>query len=282
MSVITHFLKKRKTILFIIVFNLAIAYSAPVKYLHFYDASDNSLMFIEFEYDGNGVNTSRSVFMSDSTFIKKINIQSSADGVKVKETSLNFNDDTLFSATFKSDADKKSINVKDQFGVDQFGSDVSYTESSTDNFEITQNNKLINRISYVQDGDIYRRINVSDNSGNLLYYATVEYESGAGVVYNFKTNKNIPSLRQLGNNHFEIRFTVLKNTLVSCEIATLSGRKAGRLLHRNFTSGSVREVINFNKSLSTITTGVYLLTLSIDGHRVLKEKILIQRSKGGM
>ncbi|MGE5671872.1 MAG: hypothetical protein ACM31E_10535, partial [Fibrobacterota bacterium] len=244
--------------------------------------SDNSLMFIEFEYNANGVNTSRSVYMSDTTFVNKTNIQTSPDGFKVRETSLNFNDDTLFNATFKSDADKKSINVKDQFGVDQFGSDVSYTETGTDNFDITQNNKLINKISYIKEGDIYRRINVSDNNGALIYYATVEYESGEGVVYNTKNNKITQSLRQLGNNRFEIRFTMLKTAPVSCELVTLSGRQVGKLVHRNFTSGTVREVINFNKSLSTITTGVYLLNLTIDGNRVLKEKILIQRSKGGM
>ena len=103
-------------------------------------------MFIEFEYDASGANISRSVYMSDSTFIKKTVIQNSSDGKKVKETSLNFNEDTLFSASFKTDGSKNSINVKDQFGVDQFGGDVSYTEATTDNFDISQNSKLINKI----------------------------------------------------------------------------------------------------------------------------------------
>jgi hypothetical protein len=282
MSVISNFVKKGKTILVLIVSFFVISYAEPVRYLHFYDASDNSLMFIEFEYDANGVNTSRSVYMSDSTFIKRINIQSSSDGKKTKEASFNFNDDTLFSATFKSDGAKNSINVKDQFGVDQFGSDISYTETSTDNFDITQNNKLINRISYIKEGDVFSRINVADNNGTLLYYASVEYQSGSAVVYNKKNNTNIPSLRHLGNNRIEIRFTMLKPARVSCELVSLSGRQVGNVLHRDFTSGKVREVINFSKSLSNITTGVYFLSLSIDGNRVLKEKILIQRLKRGM
>ncbi len=282
MPVISRVVNKGKWILVIIVSFFAISNSEPVRYLHFYDAADNSIMFIEFEYDANGVNTSRSVYMSDTTFIKKINVQTSPDGLKVRETSFNFNDDTLFSAAYKSDADKNSFNVKDQFGVDQFGSDVSYAETSTDNFDITQNSKVINRISYIREGDKYTKIHVTDNSGTLLYYATVEYESGAGVVYNTKFNNNIPSLRHLGNNRFEVRFTMLKPAHVSCELSTMSGRQVGKVVHRDFTNGTVREVINLNKSLSAITTGVYLLSLSIDGNRVLKEKILIQRSKGGM
>jgi hypothetical protein len=280
---IFNFVKTGSTILIVIVSLFVISYAEPVRYLHFYDASDNSLMFIEFEYDANGVNISRSVYMNDSTFIKKINIQTSSDGKKVKEASLNFNEDTLFSATFKSDGAKNSINVKDQFGVDQFGSDVSFTETSADNFDITQNNKLINKISYIKDGDIFRKINVADNNGTLLYYAIVEYASGSAVVYKQRNNNNnIPSLRQLGHNRFELRFTMLKPARVSCELVTLSGRQAGKVLHRDFTSGKVKEVINLSKSLSNITTGVYFLSLSIDGNRVLKEKILIQRLKRGM
>ncbi|NLD95285.1 MAG: hypothetical protein GX639_21765 [Fibrobacter sp.] len=282
MPVILNIVNKVKSILVVIVSFFAILNSEPVRYLHFYDAADNSLMFIEFEYDANGVNTSRSVYMSDTTFIKRIDVQTSPDGSKSRETSFNFNDDTLFSASYKSDADKNSFSIKDQFGVDQFGSDISYTETSTDNFDITQNNKVINKISYIKEGDNYKKIQVADNSGALLYYATVEYESGAGVVYNTKINKNIPSLRHLGNNRFEVRFTMLKPAHVSCELSTLSGRQVGKVVHREFTKGTTREVINFNKSLSAITTGVYLLSLSIDGNRVLKEKILIQRSKGGM
>jgi len=282
MLVKSDYVKKGKSILIFIVSLFSVSFTEPVRYLHFYDAADNSLMFIEFEYDAQGVNTSRYVYMSDTTFIKKINIQSSPDGFKVRETSLDFNDDTLFSATYKAESDKNSFNVKDQFGVDQFGSDISYAETGTDKFDITQNNKLLNRISYIKEGDIYKRINVTDNNGTLIYYATVEYESGAGVVYNSKKNNTIPTLRHLGNNRFEIRLTMLKPAPVSCELATLSGRKVGKVVNRNFASGTVKEVINFNKSLTNLTTGVYLLSLSIDGNRVLKEKILIQRLKRGM
>jgi hypothetical protein len=279
---ILSFIKNGKMILPAIVSFFVVSYTEPVRYLHFYDAADNSLMFIEFEYDALGVNTSRTVYMSDTTFIKKIDIESASDGNKIRETSFNFNDDTLFSATFKSDADKNSFNVRDQFGVDQFGSDISYTETGTDKFDITQNNKLINKISYIKEGDIYKRINVADNNGTLIYYAIVEYESGAGVVYSSKKNNTVPTLRSLGKNRFEIRFTMLKPAPVSCELTTLTGRQVGKIVYHNFTSGTVSEIINFNKSLSNITTGVYLLSISIDGNRVLKEKILVQAIKRGM
>ena len=268
---------------FLLIFSFfIITHAEPVKYLHFYDASDNSLMFIEFEYDASGANISRSVYMSDSTFIKKTVIQNSSDGKKVKEVSLNFNEDTLFSASFKTDGSKNSINVKDQFGVDQFGGDVSYTEATTDNFDISQNSKLVNKISYEKDaGDVYRKINITDNNGLLMYYANVEYSTGAVFKYQGK-KLTLPSMRALGNNRFEFRFTISKPALVSCELISLSGRQVGMLINRKYAPGAAKEVISISKKMPNIANGIYLMSFSIDGKSVSKEKILIQRSKGGL
>jgi hypothetical protein len=280
MSLFTEVFKKRK-LLFVPLFSFfVVIHAEPAKYLNFYDASDNRIMFIEFEYDGNGVNTSRSVFMDDSTFIKKTIFQKT-DGKRVKETTFSFNEDTLFSASLKTVGSNNIINVKDQFGVDQFGGDVSYTEASTDNFDIAQNNNVINKIKYEKDGNgNYNKINVYDKDGNLLYYALF---SASGVIrHNQNALLNLPSLRAIGNNRFEFRFNILKPSMVCCELTSLSGRQVGKLLNHKYASGAVKEVISIGKSMPNIANGVYLMNLSIDGKSVSREKILVQRTIGGL
>jgi hypothetical protein len=273
---------KKKGILCLILFSFFLtAHATSVNYLHIYDASDNRLMYIEFEYDASGNNISRSVYMSDSTFIKKTVFQKT-DGKRVKETSLSFNEDTLFNASFKTEGTKNTITMKDQFGVEQFGGDVSYTEATTDNFDFSQNSKIINKIKYEKDGSgNYNRMNVYDNADHLIYYATLA-QIPSGVVNHTQNTLNKPSLHAIGNNRFEFRFNILKPSMVSCELTSLSGRQVGKLINRKVASGAVKEVISIGKSMPNIANGVYLMSFSIDGKSVSREKVLVQRTKGGL
>jgi hypothetical protein len=276
-------LKKMESLCFILFFFFLASNASTVKYLHFFDAMDNRLMFIEFEYDANGINTAQSVFMSDSTFVKRTIFKNASDGKKDLEISFNFNEDTLFSTSLRSDAGKSFIKVKDQFGVDQFGSEVSYTESTTDNFDFFQNNSQINKMSYEKDGNgIYRKISVYDNAQKLIYYATIQYDGDVTAVKSQQYPLILPSIHATGNNRFEFHFTILKPSLISCELTSLSGRHVGKLFNNKYATGAFNEVISLTKSMPNIANGVYLMSLSINGRSVSSEKILVQRTKGGL
>jgi len=271
MSLINEMFRRRKMLFASMLSFFVIAQAEPVKTLHFYDASDNNIMYIEFEYDDNGKNISRSLYMSDGFFVKKTDLTNSSDGI---ETSFNFNDDTLFSSSLKANGDEKVFSVKDQFGVDQFDGDVKYKEESSNKFNFSQNGEVINKISYESN-----KINIYDNQGNLLYYAV---PSTTGAVSRFQKNsKNPLSLQTLGNNRFVFNFNIAKQSIVSGELISLSGRQVGKLFNKAYASGAGKVNINISKSIPTIASGIYFMNLSVDGKKVMREKILVQRSIGG-
>ncbi len=242
-----------------------------VKYLHFYDAVDNSIMFYEFKYEGD-VNTERTLYMADSTFIKRTIIENTTGG-KI-ETSYNFNGDTLFCSKISTDGNQKVLNVRDQFGVDQLDGDVRFSGDGNE-YDILQNGNLINKIKYADDGTI----TICSSDGELLYYAKME--SNVGIVYRYKNNKIAPVLNALGNNRFVFNFNLSEPATVSGELISLSGRHAGKLFKKVYASGAGKEMINVSKAMPAIANGVYFLLLTVDGKKVMNEKILVQRSAGG-
>jgi hypothetical protein len=242
-----------------------------IRYLHFYDAAENSIMFYEFKYDGD-VNTERTLYMADSTFIKRTIIENTSGG-KI-ETSYNFNGDTLFCSKISTDGNQKVLNVKDQFGVDQLDGDVKIKGDGND-YDILQGENLINKINYADDG----RINVYNSTGELLYYAKME--TNVGVFQKYKNNKIAPVLNALGNNRFIFKFNLSVPSTVYGELISLSGRQAGKLFNKVYAAGTGKEMINVTKSMPNIANGIYFLNVTIDGKRIMREKILIQRSAGG-
>lgn len=242
-----------------------------IKYLHFYDFADNSIMFYEFKYDGD-LNTERTLYMADSTFVKRTIIENTAGG-KI-ETSYNFNGDTLFCSKIANDGNQKVLNVKDQFGVDQFEGDVKIQGDGND-FDVSQGSNVINKIKYADDG----RINLYSSTGELLYYAKME--TNVGVYRKYKNTRIAPVMNALGNNRYTFNFTLNEPSTVCAELISLSGRQVGKFFNKVYAKGAGNEMINVNKAMPHLANGIYFLNLTIDGTMVMKEKILIQRSAGG-
>src|SRR5512133_1199880 len=199
-----------------------------IKYLHFYDAADNSIMFYEFKYDVD-INTERTLYMADSTFVKRTIIENTTGG-KV-ETSYNFNGDTLFCSKISTTGNQKVLNVKDQFGVDQLDGDVLIKGDAND-YDILQSGNLINKIHYADDG----KISIYNSGGELLYYAKME--TNVGVIQKFRNNKIAPVLNALGNNRFIFKFNLTEPSTVSGELVSLSGRQVGKLFKKVYAAGA--------------------------------------------
>jgi len=264
--------KGKKVCIVLFSFFIIVHADESIKYLHFYDAADNSIMFYEFKYDGD-VNTERTLYMADSTFIKRTIIETTAGG-KI-ETSYNFNGDTLFCSKITTDGNQKVLNVKDQFGVDQLDGDVKIKGDGNE-YDVLQGGNLINTIKYADNG----RVNVYNSTGELLYYA--QMATNVGVVQRSKNNRITSVLKALGNNRFSFNFNLTEPSTVCGQLISLSGRQAGKLFNKVHTAGAGNEIINVNKSIPNLASGIYFLHLTVDGKMVKKEKILIQKLTGGL
>jgi|SRR5690554_1359791 len=244
----------------------------PIEKVDIFDSANNHLMFINFKYDNSGNNISRSIYMSDSTFIREVLIDGN------KEYSINFNGDTVLTSNYNKDGSSTNLSVLDQFNLDMLGGQISYSENSSNNFEVKQKGSVINKISYETNSD-KTRINILNSSGELQFYATIN-DTTSILTRNKRNTFSAPSLK-MNNNQIKIHFNLSKASIINCELVSLSGRRIAKLISKKAVKGTQNEIIRISEKMPALSSGVYFLTLSINGKRVLNEKILMQNSGRG-
>lgn len=279
MSILVNTCRKRKIVFGILFSFFSLVSAGDVKRADFFDASDNHLMFITFAEDGN----SYEVFMSDTTYVRTVFL-SKKDGKAEKTVSLNFNQDTSYITTFSYDGGNSSIQVRDRYckkpkeAIDELGGKVDFKESG-DSYEVSQNGNVFNKINYEKNGSgDYNRINVTDNSGKLQYYVRLG-TTGVARLKPVLKNDNPAVVHSRGNNCFELKLRLQESAHISCDIYSLSGRNVARLFSKDVAAGSSREMVRVANG--DVANGVYLLSLAINGKKVVNEKVLIQGVKGG-
>lgn len=267
--------------LVIILLHTLVPVSASER-LDLFDAAGNHLMFVLFENDANSKSSSRTIYMSDSTFVRKVVTVRDAQGKKTRETSLNFNEDTLFSTTFGTSGDSKTMTIKDQFGTDELGGPVSYRASGAADFIFSQQGTAINKISYEYTPQgTPATISVADNAGKLLYYGKFSEVSIAASKH--PVGKSLTQISIRGNNVLKVQFFLTQPAVVKCELIALDGRHAGALFNSAFPGGTHHKNIRISASaLSARTTeGIYLVVVSVDGKVRASDKLLLMRSGRG-
>jgi hypothetical protein len=247
---------------------MAFSESEKINRADFYDASGNHLMYVEFVYDSKGNNTERNVYMSDGVFKRRTVLINNSSGNREKEVSYDFNNDTSFVTTFGKDGDKTKFTVRDQFRVEQFGGDISYSGSG-DNYDFFQKGSLINKMKYSG-----KRIEVMDKSGALAYYVELDNPPPLKIL-NRKILPSQMSVQQMRNNRFLIHLKLSMPSMVSCELISLSGKKVATLFSKRMVAGKIYESVNLSSVVPGLAGGVYMLDMSIDGKRIYRDKILV-------
>ncbi len=270
------------TMTFLVAFLLVdFAYSAPaqIKRLNLYDAQENYLMYVEYEYDKNGKDTAYSVYFSDGTFTRRVVIGRNASGFKEKETALNFTGDTVFKSTFNSNGTKTDVAIKDQFNVDQLGGPASYTKNALE-YTFT-NGSYTHKIAYEYNtAGQMTKINIFGGDGKLAYFGLLD-SSNVGVFSPGSRQKAAYSSVSLrGSEAISWKFTLDRASKVKCEAMSLTGRRVAVLYSGSLPQGSHSKIFRLGSS-PYLTNGVFVAVMSIDGKPVANTKFIVQSIRGG-
>jgi hypothetical protein len=250
---------------------LAPVSGAPVKRMDIFDNTGNSLLFVEFEYDESGNNVARSVFTADSTFVKRSVFTNDGSGNRQRETSFNFNEDTLGYTLFSNQNNKPSINVFDQFGLNQFGTSVSYELNGDDQYDIYHNGTVIYKMKYLYsaDGDL-EKVNIMDKSGATLYYAT--FSSPIKTI--FQISKSVANMECIITaDKCKLSIMLKKDSELKACIYNLSGKLVSVPYNGTLKAGMRSVAFRLDQvHAKKVANGMYIMRLFVDGVPVSESK----------
>jgi len=245
--------------------------SSPTR-MDIFDASDNHLLFVTFEYTGD-VCTGRNVYAGDGTFLYHTKIQSGTDG-SAKEISEDYLENRLFTSTITSSGGKTEFSTVDQFNLPQFGSALSYTQSGANAYEIKQGNSLVCNEKYEYDSTgALSRIVIFDKNGQKTWYANIGYKDVG--VKRPGIAQPVNSLRvNVSRGMVMIKCKLNSRQFVSAELLTPTGRRVKYLVRKDVAGGD-HVFISSKRELPA--SGAYIVRVSTDDVPVLVQKIFIQK-----
>jgi hypothetical protein len=270
-------------VFFITLLSASMAYSAALPtHLDLFDASDNHLMYIDFTYNGTGQLTKRTVYMSDGTFMRDVEVYADAEGRHTAEVSKNFNGDTSFVMSYKYNGATTSFSIRDQFKLDHVGGEVSYSNADPLNYLLTySDNTSAARIQYENDasGNL-AMVKVYGKNDALQFYGTF---SIVGVKQPVRSLSTAPQalVKTRGSRVIDVELTMKAPGTVKCELMSLSGRRAGVVLNEEVQQGNFLKSIHVGTH-AKVANGVYLLTVSVNGNVVASSRYLHQAARGGV
>ena len=248
--------------------------ATPITRIDVYDKADNNLLFVTFDYNGSGECTGRSVFASDSTFLRSIAIQPGGASAATKEKSIDFAGNPLFTTTINPPSGgKTSFSTVDQFGLSQFGSPLSFSETAANTFEVTQNNGTVCKEQYEFDGNgELTRITVLDKSGAAAWYALVTHQNVA-VRPPSPVTAICPIRLTTDRGKIRLRFELTDAGFVRAEIFTPAGRKVRSVVHETLPAGSHR----ISSDGALLGNGTYVVRMTVNGIAPFTRMIAVQR-----
>jgi len=250
--------------------------------LDLYDNFENLLMFVTFEYNESGVNTKRTVYMADSTFVRDVLINYDANNQRANEVSYDFNKDTSFVTAYQRNGNVTSFSIRDQFKLDHVGGMVSYAQDPNQlNYTLQYNETGAQAATMVYSKDAegnLAQVVVTDQSGKEQYIGKFIYENlGAKEQLVHKGQLKSVAISQRGASMLDLRINLPTAGNVRCELMTLSGRRVQQLFNGKLNAGFHSRHFRISNSTSgTVSNGVYLVIVSVNGVNVLQERYLHQ------
>ncbi|HEX7511305.1 MAG TPA: hypothetical protein VF335_08400 [Chitinivibrionales bacterium] len=248
--------------------------ASPITRMDVFDKADNRLLFVTFEYNSAGDCIGRSVFASDSTFLRSVTVQPGSAVAATKEISVDYIGNALFTTTINPPSSgKTTFTTVDQFGLSQFGAPLSYAETSTNAFDVAQGNNILGKEQYEFDGNgALTRITMLDKNGALSWYAVVSQATNVSGNNGPRTALR-PARVTADRGNIRLRFDLPSDGVVFADLFTPAGRKALSMVNTPMSAGNHQVTAD----CAVLGTGTYIVKMTVNGIAFLTRKIAIQR-----
>jgi hypothetical protein len=244
------------------VLALAGAAAGRIDRLDFYDRADNLLLFTVLAYDSTGVNTGRTVYAPDSTYLRRTEIRRTSGGGVLREVSFNHIGDSVVVSTPGGTAGSPTVTVRDQFGLDLLGVPASFEPVSSGEYRVSQQGTHRYSITYGYNAGELSRVEITDPAGALVAY--VVPSSWAAVAPRpAGTLAARPQVVSLGDGRFRVEMVLPAFARVQISVLGLDGRVRSRLLERG-AAGSARFVVQVRDA-----PGACILEVAVNGEGTL-------------
>lgn len=266
-------------ILLIFLSGAVAVFSKTVDRIDIFDRADNHLLFVTFDYDSAGNKTGRTVYASDSTFLRSTTLAFDGTGKIVRETSVNFTGDTVFSTTRSYQGNSSTFSVYDQFGLDQLGSPMSLNESSPGTFSVSQSGSSAGyKEVHVFNGDnMLTRINLCDQSNTVIYYAIVTNATSIASDF-YRKIRNSASVVFGKSNRLLLRLFLGRKANVSIAVYDLTGRKVSVPVNKNYKSGRIKAAVPVSTAGGKpLASGAYVIRILVDNMNCFTAVRILQR-----
>ena len=252
------------------------AFGGGIDRVDIFDKADNHLLFITFDYDSEGNNTGRTVYASDSTFLRYTSLVKDGNGNVTSENSIDYDDNTLYKTSIGLQNNKTSLSIKDKFNMEILGAPISIDKSSAGEYSVSQSGSMIykQKYEYTSDG-MLKRINYTDPSGIPLYYATISQSTGTIQGGIQKVHPQLaPVFRAVSNGKLLVSFTVVTLSDVKVELFTLSGGLISKAAASSLTAGRRTLEVSHNRQLRA---GTYIARISVNNLQVYHDRLMLVR-----
>ena len=252
------------------------AFAGGIDRIDIFDYADNHLLFVTFAYDAAGNNIGRTVYASDSTFLRTTLFTKDAGGTVTTENSVDYDSNSLFTTRISPQSGKTDFTIKDQFNMDILGAPMSYAKSAAGEYAVSQVGAILykQKYEYANDGSL-TRIDYTDPSGALLYYAKVTQRTGINRVACHGTILRLaPVFRAAAEGKLLVSFTLAAPSIVTVELFSPDGRLTAKTMSKSLAAGRRTLAVACNLAIGG---GAYITRISAHGFPVFHGRLIVAR-----
>ena len=258
------------SVLLICSFPFSIYSEELIQQLQIYDSQSNYLLRVNFQYNGNNENTSRTIYDPNGYVLHHAEVQREGE-VESRTNYTKGNGEVSQYVTYSNKENVKTVNIFNAFNEVQL--QASYDKTSPNhNYQFSDGHRVVYELG---NGNKISKIKLFDTEGILSHYAVVN-DNVAVLEPHDKQQFVLTHLRKIKQGKALLAFNIEKAKIVKAELFNIHGSLVHTFLNRKFEKGTYREIVDLEAQAQKIPPGLFILTISLGKKQNLYKMKLIK------